>query len=710
MIRRVDWRAIAIVSVFVLQVCFFTPLQIFLNNVSEFSANFAQLLLLFLLVSSGLIAVLYLAAGKLSSQIFLAAVTFLSVVAFIESRIFFGLAGHQPFDGNLIDWEPLSALANVELAAILALALLFAVFRRRQELFYAVSLFILLFHSFGFLHATIARWDRIQQSARSFQDASTYFSDFYRLSRERNVIHIVPDSTQGALIHEILASDFDRYSEVFDGFTCFTRAAGRYPRTFASISFFMTGRAPDPETDFVPSLPFTHQYNWTVLNEHSLVNTLAAHDFKAFGYQQSNGYCVGRYTACTGRDVFHGHTISRGKAARSARTGLDLLDIALFQVTPVLIRRYIYNDERWFLSQLATKRRTYSAIFDLFLENMTTDERPGSYNYFHVAGGHGPVQFGENCNYVGTQKPNYETIRAQVTCTLLQLESLVQKLKQLGIYDETMIIINSDHGSRYLTTSLNSVGDRVILPQVSGSANPAILVKPQNMRGPLRFSRAPVSIGDVPATINDVFALDGQFPGIPMFSLNETSERERVFLWYEIEPGGPMEPALEALPKVVRYRIRGDLYSRDGWILPSPSHLEEAPAALTMDHPRFSRFTLGFSTLEGQERPARWVEGALARAYLSFPTEGRAQLVFDTYVPPWMTGQSMEVSVNNRIVAKLDEQDMAGGKRHVTPLPHDLPRRKVNVIEFAMGKAARFESGTRLLSVVFAYVGLEPLE
>ena len=369
-----------------------------------------------------------------------------------------------------------------------------------------------------------------------------------------------------------------------------------------------------------------------------------------------------------------------------------------------------YNDERWFLSQLATRTRTYSAIFDLFLENMTTDERPGSYNYFHLAGGHAPIQFAENCAYVGTQKENYETIRAQVTCTLLQLERLVQKLKQLGIYDETTIIMNSDHGNQWLLPSLNSVGDKVILPRVSGSANPAILVKPQNMQGPLRFSRAPVSIGDVPATINDAFALDGQFPGIPMFSLNENSERERVFLWYEIEPGTPLEPALEALPKVVRYRIRGDLFSRDGWILPSPSHLEEAPAALTMDHPRFSRFTLGFSTMEGQERPTRWVEGALARAYLSFPTEGRAQLVFDTYVPPWMTGQSMEVSVNNRIVAKLNEQDMAGGKRHVTPLPHDLPRRKVNVIEFAMGKAAKSESGNRLLSVVFTYVGLESLE
>ena len=143
----------------------------------------------------------------------------------------------------------------------------------------------MLFHGVGFLHATITKLDTIRQSARTVQDLSLYFSDFYRLSRERNVIHIVPDKTPGALMYEIVAADFDRYSEVFDGFTLFTRAAGRYPRSFASTSFFMTGRGPDPGKDFVPSLPFTIKYDWTTLNEHSIVNTLALHDFKTFGYQ-----------------------------------------------------------------------------------------------------------------------------------------------------------------------------------------------------------------------------------------------------------------------------------------------------------------------------------------------------------------------------------------------------------------------------------------
>ena len=710
MIRRVDWRAIAIVSAFVLQVCFFTPLQIFLNNVIEFSANFAQLLLLFLLVSSGLIAVLYLAAGKLSSQIFLAAVTFLSVVAFIESRIFFGLAGHQPFDGNLIDWEPLSALSYIELAAILALALLFAVFRRRQELFYSVSLFILLFHGFGFLHATITRWDGIQQSVGSDEGGSPYFSDYFHLSKERNVIHIVADAAQGVLVHEILTSDLDRYSEVFDGFTLFSHAAGRYPSTFPSVSYYMTGRAPDPAQDFVPSQPYTWDYIHTTLREHSIVNTLAENNFKAFGFQYgSDLYCDGMYTACTSGRIFDGLPVHSGRTANTAKTAVELLDVALFQVAPLAIRPHIYNDEQWFLRRLAYKTRTYSGILDQFLEKMTTDNRPGSYNYFHHPGGHPPIQFDENCNFVETRKSNYENTRAPVTCFLSQLESLVQKLHQLDIYDETLIIVHGDHGLPWLPPSLpfpSQVG--TVIPDYRiASANLAMLIKPLRTRGPLKISAAPVSIGDVPATINDAFSLPGEFPGIPVFHLGEESDRERQYFSYDLRSRVSL---YQALPNLQRYRIRGDLFNQHNWVLPDLSDIGESPSALTMDLEDFRSFAVGFTELENSSQPMRWVVGNHARVHLSFPTEGRAQLVFDTYVPPTITEQSVEVSINGKSLAKLDEQELAGSRRHVISLPDDLPRKNVNTIEFTMGKTVRIGSDSRELSVVFTYVGLEPLE
>ena len=711
MMRRVDWRAIAIVSAFVLPVCFFTPLQIFLNNITEFSVNFAPLFLLFLLVSSGLIAVLCLAAGKLSSQIFLAAVTFLSTAAFIESGIFFGLAGHQPFDGSSIDWEPLRALSYVELAAILAIAILIAVFRHRQELFHSIALFILLFHGFGFLHATITRLDVIQQSVGSDEGGSPYFSDYFRLSRERNVIHIVPDGTQGVLVHEILTADLDRYSEVFDGFTLFTHAAGRYPNTFPSVSFYMTGRAPDPARDVVPSQPYTWEYVQTTLRENSIVNTLAGNGFKAFGFQHGSDryYCEGMYTACTSGSIFDGMPVQSGRIANTAQAALELLDVALFRVAPLAIRPRIYNDEQWFLRRLANETRTYSGVLDLFIEKMTTDNRPGSYNYFHHPGGHPPIQFDENCNYVGTRKPNYENARAPVTCFLSQLERLIQKLHQLGVYDETLIMVHGDHGYPWLPPSLPfpSQMGTYISEYLIAVANTVMLVKPLRTRGPLQFSAAPVSVGDVPATINDAFELNGEFPGIPIFRLDERAERERMFFSYDM---GSRVSRLQVLPNMRRYRIRGDLFNQHNWILPDSSDIAESPSALPMDLEDFRSFAIGFSKLENHNPPMRWVVGNLARVHLSFPTEGRAQLVFDTYVPPTITGQSVAVSINGKALARLGEQELAGSGRHVISLPDDLPRRKVNTIEFVMGKTVRIGSDTRELSVIFTYVGLEPLE
>ena len=187
-------------------------------------------------------------------------------------------------------------------------------------------------------------------------------SDFYRLSRERNVIHIVPDATQGALVYDILSSDVDRYSVLLDGFTLFTHATGRYPSTYPSVSFYMTGHAPDPSRDIVASQPYTWEYIRTTLSGHSIVNTLAENRFKTFGFQTGEFYCKGMYTACSGGRISDGLQIKAGRIANIAKTALELLDVAFFRVAPIALRRHIYNDAQWLLGRVASETRTYSGI------------------------------------------------------------------------------------------------------------------------------------------------------------------------------------------------------------------------------------------------------------------------------------------------------------------------------------------------------------
>ena len=90
-----------------------------------------------------------------------------------------------------------------------------------------------------------------------------------------------------------------------------------------------------------------------------------------------------------------------------------------------------------------------------------------------------------------------------------------------------------------------------------------MLVKPLRTRGPLKFPTAPVSIGDVPATINDAFKLHGEFPGIPMFHLDERAKRERQYFSHEFLSRVAL---LQVLPKMQRYRIRGNLFNEYDWM------------------------------------------------------------------------------------------------------------------------------------------------
>ena len=67
-IGRIDRRAAAIVSAFVLPVFFFAPLRVFLNNPTDFAVGLSHVLPALLLVSTTLFAVFYL-AGTLWPQL-----------------------------------------------------------------------------------------------------------------------------------------------------------------------------------------------------------------------------------------------------------------------------------------------------------------------------------------------------------------------------------------------------------------------------------------------------------------------------------------------------------------------------------------------------------------------------------------------------------------------------------------------------------------
>src|SRR5690606_37408443 len=123
------------------------------------------------------------------------------------------------------------------------------------------------------------------------------------------------------------------------------------------------------------------------------------------------------------------------------------------------------------------------------------------YKWYHFIGGHIPPHWDADCNYLRDPPIVRESYKAQTACVLTSIAALLQQLKAENIYDQSAVLISSDHGH-------NTTPDDLVRPPLNsglypgllGSGRPTLLVKPRNNRHPLVFSKTPTSLVDVAPT------------------------------------------------------------------------------------------------------------------------------------------------------------------------------------------------------------------
>ncbi len=704
----VDSEALSAAAVAPLLLLFFIPLRIFINNTIEFPVGLPE-------IGLPLLALTLLVWGALywvgRSGFWARWVVFLpGLLVFVESAILFHLAGHRPFNGQLIDWSKLIRLAWLEALALLAtvtLAFLATRLRHRNRVFHVAALFILLFQTAGLVSTTITRFDRsMLVKERPDNDTSRYFAHFARLSRKANVIEMVTDHTQGSLVYEILQANLERYKKSLTGFTLFTQTSGMFPGTYPAVPHLMTGVELNLGDHVAVDVPFTHDYIHEILDTRSVVQDLKRSGFETYGYQVTPLYCSKGYDVCIGGGTFDGTPPRLDRSQEIRASILKLGDLTLFRSLPIPLRRIVYNDEQWRLRDRHEETHSLSGTLDYFIDHISVESgAAGTYNYFHHQGGHPPIQFDEQCRFVGTRKWTKESTRAQLQCTLSQLERLVAKLKAEGVYDQTMILVMGDHGSQWPTSLTTSLTGSVVAPRVITSANPLLLVKPPQANGPLRFSNAPASLTDVPATIAAAFGLNrAPDQGRPVFELGEDELRERRYLFFRPDPG---IFNAQVIAKIQPFHILGNLFNPYDWTPPILSKVENPPSRLQMGGTKTAALVQGLGTVE--EGGWRWVEGRLARVYLSAPTSrGALRLALECSIPRELADQSMTVRFNGRDVVELDRPRLPEGAGWLRiDLPGDVDIKPANVIEFRLTKTFQPPEDVRQLSLRLRTVALE---
>ena len=106
-------------------------------------------------------------------------------------------------------------------------------------------------------------------------------------------------------------------------------------------------------------------------------------------------------------------------------------------------------------------------------------------------------------------------------------------MKQLGIYENSLIVLMADHGAGLAPYELKARpaenGEDAVLinPKVVSMATPLMAIKPPGASGPFQVSSAPSTYTDIPITIASILGLKSEFGGRSVFELRPGEQRER---------------------------------------------------------------------------------------------------------------------------------------------------------------------------------------
>lgn len=581
----------------------FGPAQIFLTNSLEFHFDFIHLLPHLGLIAICLFLMLAALLGLLPRRFRLhergvAVVLVLGVLLWLQGNVL--LWQYGAMSGQEIDWGRRTLYGLIDSPLWIA-GLLLALWRpgilhRRAAGICASLLLIQL------ISASIAVIR--QPESPSFKRLQVDHTQDFVYSARRNVIVLILDSFQSDVFQEIIDRD-PRDRDVFRDFTYFRNATGGFPSTYASVPLILTGQFysnSDPIQSFI-----SRAYR----SESSVPFQLGR-----------RGWQVNLAPAVQSTILFDPQVLSnikpRNQQVEASRLAW-LCDLTLFRYLPHFGKRAVHHGGKWLLSRWVPgdaldnlinrddaerdsrgsarlKRRTRRAharisrgtrrrgilqvretksvnsdsrFISSFLMQAAVMAERDVFKFYHWRGPHEPI-----CMNAELEKVSLPLSRANLVSLArgeLKLVGIfLDGLRELGVYERSLIFILADHGHSQgalglrLPADLPQAGSQAGSPliRVMGSGSPLLLVKRAGDKGELRVSDAPASQADVSSTIFEELGLGLKGAGVPLFQIQPGQSRERRFYHYSWEHRDWMNLYL---PGLVEYRIQGHAWLASSW-------------------------------------------------------------------------------------------------------------------------------------------------
>lgn len=462
------------------------PAWVYAGNADEFASSPAQIFSEYVPYAVGaaavILALLLLLPAKLARP-FALVLAALGVAAYVQGT--FLVHDFGPLDGQ--NWSITMPVWRIALEVFLLFAAILAVWRLGSRAPAIVAALMTMIAVAAVAEPVM----RLPQKQGLREVAST--SPIFHFSPEKNILIVLLDGMQSELFDEVVQENPEIRSAL-EGFTYYPDTAGVGYSTALTIPVIHSGH------EYDAGKPIKQYFEDTVKNA-SFMEELAEAGYSTALINPLYGVCPSGLALCT-----RAKPILTSVQSTISSEANKLLSLGIFRAAPFFLKEFVYNGGKWrqLVSYEDPKTVHFSVEGNTFMEEVAAtaslkSAKPTA-KFLHLFSTHLPVAVDENCAYVGAQKSTRDGFKQQAKCALSAFGRMMNGLKAKGIYDQTAIILLSDHGSGGWPSSRGIVSNG-IPSNLFAVANPTLAIKSIGAAGNMQRDDAPMSLADVPGLV-----------------------------------------------------------------------------------------------------------------------------------------------------------------------------------------------------------------
>lgn len=499
----------------------FAPLEIYLGNQSEFWYD-AYLLFPFIIKDFGVFfaaSMLFFVIVYMIGETPYIAALYCYFTCFIACYIQgnFMVSNLPPFDGTQVNWSLYRketvfniAVWIVIAGVILAILLIFKV-EKFKKIISIVSLFLFLI-----LGSTLTVLGVSGGLLEQKQFVKFTKNDQFEMSTDTNFVILLLDAIDEECFWQVW-EQHPEYVEGMGNFTFYNNAMSGYGYTDHSLPLMISGEW------FENGEPY-EEYLLRIYSDSPFFNHLENQGYTLSFYDDELQFEIGE---------MDGQFANMSYAKSSLYDEDGLFNKRIMKMTGVKYAPYFLKPYCWF-DPNKLKHQELGAKGDelfvwknrVFYQDVQEDDiayvEDKRFKLIHLMGAHVPFLYDKDVNEI--EDADYFTcIESSMTVTMAYLN----KLKEAGVYDNSIILVLSDHG-------YNISGDAVKIPQrdenPNGRQHPILFIKGLGERHEMKISGAPISYEDL---VSAYYKLMEGALSDNCFEYQEGDYRERRYLLYK---------------------------------------------------------------------------------------------------------------------------------------------------------------------------------